>query len=507
MADNKNITEELLALYLEGKTNEAETEQVLKYLASNDDALDSILTAGKETALQQSEKIEKKKRTSIYSRSIMSKADLDDDTRYQIAGHGKIMMAAETQNSAKTCAIKAQQIILEDYGIKVSTEELIKIAQENGWFLEEQGTPLDFVGELLNYYKVNSVQMRNANIYNLMHELSLGHKIIIGVNSNDLAQTSSWRNYDEIMIGKEANHVLVVAGIDTSNPNDLQVVLTDPTNSENQKKYPAKQFLEAWEDSGYFMVTTQDPAPLAYNPEMKNFDYRHGYIEKIADIAYTEIIKRLAEDGYLASNNKKTKIHKKCFFIIAIIVFVAAIIFSVCRYFSPIDMKIFIMEDSEKKISSIPFKSGKITVQYEDLKPEIFDICTKNLIAIVDEISYKNKNGNAHIIFQSDGYETIDTIIKIKKIINLTICRDNSLSKVFGTIIDGRTGLPTKDVKITLQDISVLSNKEGHFNIDIPFSKQRKVQRLQAYKAGYQLWTGSYEPSNTNAWEIVLLPE
>ncbi|MDD4847425.1 MAG: hypothetical protein PHR53_01475 [Bacteroidales bacterium] len=506
MSEKKNISEELLARYLERKTNAEETKQVLDYLASDSLALNELLLASQETAFQQIETEKQGKKKSIYARSILSKNDLDDDTRYQIAGHGKVAMAAETDCGFKTCAIQAQQIVLQDYGVNVSTNELTQIAQENGWYIEQQGTPMDFVGELLNYFNINAVQMRNANIYHLIHELSQGHKIIVGVDSNELEQTATWRNYDEVMHGKEANHVLVVAGIDTSNPNDLQVVLTDPTKADFQKRYPAQQFLEAWEDSGYFMVATQNPAPLAYNPEMQNFDYQRGFVEEFADIAYTEIVKRLADDGYIG-NGKNNNCLKNLFFSLLIILIAVAAMLAAWRFFTPMDMKILITEKADHKIPAIPFEKGTLSVSYSDLAPQIFTITPENQMIVVSEINYKHKNKKAHIVFQSAGYQTIDTIVSINKRINLFITKDNSYGVVFGTIIDGVTGQPVENAELNLQDIVTQSDASGNFKINIPLEKQAKEQRLQVYKVGYQLWVGTYQPSPTNSWEIVLIPK
>ena len=49
-------------------------------------------------------------------------------------------------------------------------------------------------------------------------------------------------------------------------------------------------------------------------------------------------------------------------------------------------------------------------------------------------------------------------------------------------------GYALKDVKITVQDISVQTDESGIFKLNIPFEKQLKSQRLKASKEGYKVW-------------------
>ncbi|MDD2576394.1 MAG: hypothetical protein PHV76_02700 [Bacteroidales bacterium] len=500
ISGNRHISEELLARYLENKVSEEERKEVLNYISSNETSLEEMVTLSKEIAYLE---IETQKSESIYSRSLLSKEDLDDDLKNQIAGQGKQSMAAYGSES-KTCAIDAQRIILQDYGINVSNSELLSIAKSNGWFIDRLGSPLDFVGELLNYFNVKSVQMRNANIYHLIHELSQGHRIIVGVDSKDLSKNEALKDYDDVLKGEEADHVLVVAGIDTTNPENVQITLTDPTNSDFQKSFPAKQFLQAWEDSGYFMVATTHPAPLTLNPEMQNFDYKRGYIQKIADITYDEIIKRLAIEGYIQQKNNWLKN-----LLIAIIIFLILCIsvFYLWRFFTPINMRISLLEDKNYKIPSMLFEKGVLSLSYANMQEEKYNLSSDTKSIVSNDINYKYKNEKAHIVFSAKGYQTIDTVIKINKTINLPLRRDNSLSIVFGHIIDASTNKPIEGVSLFLQDISTKSGALGKFEIDIPFNKQFPSQRLIAQKKGYQRWVGTYQPSQTNPWEIVLIPE
>ena len=178
------ITDELIACYLEGKVTDEERKAVEAYLSENEDEMDVLLAARAEMAYQ-----EDIARPSVFARSMIE--------------YDEYALAAASEKM--DCAIKAQQMVLRNYGIEVSTEELTALAKKQGWFEEGKGSAFDFVGELLNHYGVESVQMRNAGVYHIMHELSQGHKIIVGVDA-DAADTA------------EAQHVMLVAGIGTTDP-------------------------------------------------------------------------------------------------------------------------------------------------------------------------------------------------------------------------------------------------------------------------------------------------
>ena len=185
-----------------------------------------------------------------------------------------------------TCAIKSQQLVLEQYGVDISEEYLRNEAYMNGWYITGSGggTPIDKVGNLLEAHGVDCHQMTNANVFNLISELAQGHKIIVGVDSGEL-YGKPMEGLEDLFINK-ADHALVVAGIDTTDPNNVQVIITDPGTGEPCVKYPLEKFTDAWKDSNCFMVATNEPAPLEHNQEMIGFDYELEHLENIGNMPY-----------------------------------------------------------------------------------------------------------------------------------------------------------------------------------------------------------------------------
>jgi len=189
-----------------------------------------------------------------------------------------------------TCAIRSQEIILRDFGINVSQEQLIQTAADNGWYSPGGGTSPDDVGNLLEHYGVPVTRCENANVFNLANELAQGHKVIVGVDAKELwGQTGIVHNILEFFGVETPNHALIVSGIDTSDPNHVTVTVTDPGTGDVAKVYSWEEFSDAWKDSNCMMVSTSLPAPATL-PEMQNFDYALGHLPTIGGLDYGKFI-------------------------------------------------------------------------------------------------------------------------------------------------------------------------------------------------------------------------
>ena len=343
--------------------------------------------------------------------------------------------------------------------------------------------------------------MRNAGVYHIMHELSQGHKIIVGVDA-DASEAA------------EAQHVMLVAGIDTTDPDHLKVVVRDPSHPEQDTSYSANEFMERWKHTGCFMVSTKQPAPLSANPEMQHFDYELGYVRKFADVAYEEIIKRLAEDGYIQSDpstlrqdqgsgNAKSKT-KFYIFGCLLLMLLGCVGYYLWRVSTPLQMKINVTEDKDYSIPSLPFVEGTLQCEYADNAVQTIKVGADNATVFLNEIPYKYRNSDVHVVFEADGYQTIDTVVKVQKSLSLNLKRNNDLGVVMGRVTDFETEQPIEGATVTLQDMTVQTDAFGNFRIEIPFAKQDKTQRVRVTKEDYQVWEGMYRPSATEPWYVVL---
>lgn len=193
------------------------------------------------------------------------------------------------QSYTDTCAIRCQEFVLELYTNQdIPEEQLIEQAMAHGWYTPGQGTPLQDVGNLLELNGIPVNRYEHASIFNLASELGQGHKVIIGIDSGELWNDNPVMEAIQDWFGLDkADHAVVVSGIDTTDPANPHVLVSDPGTGEALGSYPLAQFLDAWEESNFNMVSTQEPAP-SYLPEMVNFDYDTGHIPEVAGITWEE---------------------------------------------------------------------------------------------------------------------------------------------------------------------------------------------------------------------------
>ena len=279
---NSSIPDELLAAYIDGKTTKEENELIENFIKD-----DSILSEIYEIA-NNSASIENNFDGDIYDdfREIefslkekyndLNFKDMSEQTNKRTIGehvenlHNQAIIQQPDDHS---CALRSQQIILRDFGIDIPFEDLEKYALEHT-FYSENGTPMFDIGNILQQAGVLVHQIPEATIYDLTHELAQGHRIIVGVDADELwhndgikGKLTNW--FNDVIGHQGGNHALIVAGVevDPKYPNNVKVILTDPGSGDLRVEYPFDQFMDAWQDSNCFMVATDNAAPYQYDSE------------------------------------------------------------------------------------------------------------------------------------------------------------------------------------------------------------------------------------------------
>ena len=167
---------------------------------------------------------------------------------------GEAMEYWEFQGDTKRCAVYSQKFIIEQYtGQEVDIEDIVDVATDNGWFTEEGGTPLLFVGKLLDHYGVPNETSYNNSLDDLREALDSGKMVVIGVDSGEY-----WKGENDSIFSPAdgADHAVQVIGIDYSNPEQPMVILNDSGSPDGcGELIPADVFMDAWDDSDCFMVT------------------------------------------------------------------------------------------------------------------------------------------------------------------------------------------------------------------------------------------------------------
>jgi hypothetical protein len=193
------------------------------------------------------------------------------------------------QSYPDTCAIRCQEFVLEQFtGLRLDEGALVREAQDHGWYHPGGGTSPADVGNLLELHGVDVHRYSHASVFHLANELAQGHKVIVGVASDELwHQHPVLQDIHASLHISPADHAVVVSGIDTTDPDHVRVVVSDPGTGQPAASYPLEQFVDAWRGSDFFMVATDQPAPPTL-PEMAHFDYGAGHIPTVAGVPYEE---------------------------------------------------------------------------------------------------------------------------------------------------------------------------------------------------------------------------
>lgn len=165
------------------------------------------------------------------------------------------------QEQTHSCAVAAQEFILDDItGIDHPEGELTALAEAQGWYTPGQGTPFEDIGKVLEAYGIPTEQQFGATADDLAAALANGEHVIVGVDSNEIMApgydpADPMDGYPGIP-GQGADHAIQVIGIDNSDPANPMVIVNDSGVPDGQAgALPLGVFLEAWDDSGNFMMT------------------------------------------------------------------------------------------------------------------------------------------------------------------------------------------------------------------------------------------------------------
>ena len=243
MANKNDISDELLAAYLDGNTTEAETLQVLNAIKADQELRETL-----DIALSLDE----------------------NDTQFEESVLPMLKMAADSGDNV--CSVLCETYILHRRGIPFEEQELLSIAQDNHW-LKPEGTPLHAIGQLLVHYGLMITHKYDATIEDIEKALSLDNDIIVVVDSDKL--------YPEREDKEDApNHAIVVTAINDEN---LSVTIYDPQNC-SMFNVQCSMFLSAWAESSNYMIRVLQSAD-DYEPQPVN----------LSEIQLTEELSELQE--------------------------------------------------------------------------------------------------------------------------------------------------------------------------------------------------------------------
>lgn len=235
------ISDELLAAYLDGNTNEEETRQVLEAL-KYDKALQEVLNI-----------------------AVNSEEEQEDHAFLPM-----LQMAAESGENF--CSVLCEARILQRRGIDFDINSLLTSARNHKW-LKPEGTPLHCIGRLLEESELMVTRQYDATIEDIEEALDRDNDVIAVVDSDKLYP-------DQIDNEDLPNHAILVLDIDSI---EETIKIYDP-QKDSQSTIPRNLFENAWHESRNYMVRV-----------LCGIEDYHPHPIKIEDIALDDNLNDLTE--------------------------------------------------------------------------------------------------------------------------------------------------------------------------------------------------------------------
>ena len=234
MNDKNQISDELLAAFLDGNTNAEDTMRVLN-AAEQDMELQEIIR-------------------------IASEVDEDMAITVKPTIIPMTAMAAKKKETY-LCDIECEEFVLHQFGIEVTHKSLLDTAYKNCW-LKDKGMPLYNIGRLLEKNNLPVSRRYNSTIEEVVRLLSAGNQLIAVVDDTILCNTLSCD-------GQHPNHAVAISSISVETD---EIILFNPNTDEELTKYSLKLFLEAWRQSNNYLVVINTTDKFIYEPSPIGLD-------------------------------------------------------------------------------------------------------------------------------------------------------------------------------------------------------------------------------------------
>lgn len=234
MNDKNQISDELLAAFLDGNTNAEDTMRVLN-AAEQDMELQEIIR-------------------------IASEVDEDMAITVKPTIIPMTAMAAKKKETY-LCDIECEEFVLHQFGIEVTHKSLLDTAYKNCW-LKDKGMPLYNIGRLLEKNNLPVSRRYNSTIEEVVRLLSARNQLIAVVDDTLLGNVQSSAN-------QHPNHAVAISSISVETD---EIILFNPNTDEELTKYSISSFMEAWRQSNNYLVVINTTDRFIYEPSPIGLD-------------------------------------------------------------------------------------------------------------------------------------------------------------------------------------------------------------------------------------------
>ena len=254
MNDKNQISDELLAAFLDGNTNAEDTMRVLN-AAEQDMELQEIIR-------------------------IASEVDEDMAITVKPTIIPMTAMAAKKKETY-LCDIECEEFVLHQFGIEVTHKSLLDTAYKNCW-LKDKGMPLYNIGRLLEKNNLPVSRRYNSTIEEVVRLLSAGNQLIAVVDDTLLGNAQSSAN-------QHPNHAVAISSISVETD---EIILFNPNTDEELTKYSISSFMEAWRQSNNYLVVVNTTDKFIYDPSPIGLD------DVVLSDDLTELQEAIAENAH-----------------------------------------------------------------------------------------------------------------------------------------------------------------------------------------------------------------
>lgn len=232
--DSNNISNELLAAFLDGNTTPEETMRVLK-AAQHDKQLQELLQISAE----------------VDQEMLFLERSSDQPVAATRQVSLPMMRRAAKNEIDNLCGIRCENYVMNKLGCNTTEAELLALADKNGW-MKEDGMPLHAIGRLAAEQKLWVTRRYDCSLDDLDQTLQQGITPIVVVDGGELTGDLVAEAIEDAEVGLRPDHAVVVCNYDAEKQ---EITIFNPSNPDRLETYPAIQFIWAWEDSQYYMVT------------------------------------------------------------------------------------------------------------------------------------------------------------------------------------------------------------------------------------------------------------
>lgn len=233
---NREFSDETLAAFLDGNATAEESLDIIHSMAS-DAKLRELLRISNE---------------------VDAELGIDDES-VEILDIAAMAALCEESNF---CCLECEKHILTRRGVEYDPQHLLEVSMRNKW-QREDGTALFNVGRHLENFDFIVERRYMSTIDDLSAALERGDDVIVAVREGVLLCDKSLL-LEASKGDMSPNHTVVVLAYDAAKG---EVTIYDPNSRNTSDSYPLAQFMEAWSDSKYYMVTSNYKDAKAYAPQ------------------------------------------------------------------------------------------------------------------------------------------------------------------------------------------------------------------------------------------------